>query len=292
MNLSGRKQRPESSLYRHICGAVAVLLSLALFLSIFYTVQGKPKEQEAEIIVFGDSVMGEVRDGTAVPAQLETLLGRRVYNTGFGGTCAARTEQGETLDFVWGTFSLVALAKAVEADDFGVQQSVVMRESNTEYFAEVIDGLERIDFSKVDIILIQQGLNDYHQGVPIENPENPCDEHTFLGALRVAVNSLKSRSPEARVVLVTPLFTWYTDERKKTCEAADYGGGVLEDYVNAEISLAGELGIEVIDLYHDFFPHEEWEDWKLYSRDGMHPNEAGREKMAQRIAEYLERNDD
>lgn len=292
MNLSGRKQRPEGSLYRYLCGAAAALLSMALFLSLFHTVQGKPKEREAAVVVFGDSVMGEVRDGTAVPAQLETLLGRRVYNAGFGGTCAARTEQGEPLDYIWGTFSLVELAKAVEAGDFGVQQSVVMRESNTEYFAEVIDGLEQIDFSDVEIVLIQQGLNDYHRGVLIEDPENPCDEHTFLGALRVAVHSLKSRNPEVRVMIVTPLFTWYTDERQKTCEAADYGGGVLEDYVNAEIALAEELGIEVIDLYHDFFPHEEWEDWRLYSRDGMHPNEAGREKMAGRIAEYIERKDD
>lgn len=288
MNLSDRKQKPEGSLYRHICGAVAALLSLVLFLSLFHTAQGKSKEQEAEIVVFGDSVMGEVRDGTAVPAQLETMLGKSVYNTGLGGTCAARTEQNTTLDYIGGTFSLVALAKAVEADDFGVQQSVVMRESNTEYFAEVIDGLEKLDFTKVDIILIQQGLNDYHGGVPIENPGDPYDEHTFLGALRVAVNSLKSRSPEARIVIVTPLFTWYTDEKRQdTCETEDYGGGVLEDYVNAEIAFAEDMGIEVIDLYHDFFPHDEWEDWKLYSRDGMHPNEAGREKMAGKIAEYL-----
>ncbi|MDE6641699.1 MAG: SGNH/GDSL hydrolase family protein [Acetatifactor sp.] len=287
MNLSGRKQKPEGSLYRHICGAAAALLSLALFLSLFHAAQGKPKEQEAEIVVFGDSIMGEVRDRTAVPAQLETMMGRRVYNSGLGGTCAARTEQNTTLDYIWGTFSLVALAKAVEADDFGVQQSVVMRESNTEYFAEVIDELEKIDFSKVDIFLIQQGLNDYHLGVPIENPGNPFDEHTFLGALRVAVNSLKSRNPEARVVIVTPLFTWYTDERQMTCETADYGGGVLEDYVNAEIAFAEDMGIEVIDMYHDFFPHDEWEDWELYSRDGMHPNEAGREKIARRIAEHL-----
>ncbi|MCM1190881.1 MAG: SGNH/GDSL hydrolase family protein [Butyrivibrio sp.] len=286
MNLSSRKQKPEAGPYRYICGAVAALLSLSLFLFILKTVQGHSGEQTVEIVVFGDSVFGEGRGGTAVPAQLETLSGRSVYNAAFGGTCAARLEQGKPLDYTRGTFSLVSLVKSVEADDFGVQQSVIMRESNAEYFEEVIDGLEKLDFSKVDIYIIQQGLNDYQQAVPIENPEDIYDEHTFLGALRVAVHSLKSRTPEARIVFVTPLFTWYT-AAGWTCET-DYGGGTLEDYVNAEISLAGELGVEVIDVYHDFFPHEEWEDWKLYSRDGMHPNEAGREKMARRIAEYLE----
>ncbi|MCM1056793.1 MAG: SGNH/GDSL hydrolase family protein [Firmicutes bacterium] len=289
MDLNDRKQKQESGgLYGYICGVVAALLSLLLFLFILKTVQGQPGEQKVQIVVFGDSVMGEVRDETAVPALLETLLGKSVFNAGFGGTCASRSEQGRTLDYTRGTFSLVALAKAVEADDFGVQQSVIMRESNTEYYAGVIDELEKLDFSGVDIYLIQHGLNDYQVGVPIDDPEDPYDEHSFLGALRVTVRALKSRSPEARIVLVSPLFTWYTDERQETCEAADHGGGVLEDYVNAELSLAGELGVEVLDIYHDFFPHEEWEDWKLYSRDGMHPNEAGREKMARRIAEYLE----
>ena len=52
---------------------------------------------------------------------------------------------------------------------------------------------------------------------------------------------------------------------------------------------AEELGLEIIDVYHDFFPHEEWESKDLYTRDGLHPNEAGREKIARRIAEVLSR---
>lgn len=286
MNLDSLKRSAKGNLYRYICGAVAALLSLVLFLHIFKAVQGHSERQEAEIVVFGDSIFGEVRDETAVPAQLETLLNRKVYNAAFGGTCAARIEQDKPLDYMRGTFSLAALVKAVEADDFGVQQSVIMRESNTVYYAETIDGLEKLDFSKVDIFLIEQGLNDYQAGVPIDNSDNPYDEHTFLGALRVAVNSLKKVDPEARIIIVTPVFAWYTSTRV-TCETADYGGGILEDYVNAEISLARELGIEVIDVYHDLFPHTKWEDWEVYSRDGMHLNEAGREKMAQRIAEHL-----
>jgi len=57
--------------------------------------------------------------------------------------------------------------------------------------------------------------------------------------------------------------------------------------VNAEIAAAEELGIEIIDIYHDLYPHEEWEDWMLYSVDGLHPNEAGRVLLAQVITDYF-----
>lgn len=286
MRTRERNKSREKNLSSYICAGCAVLLSIVLFLLIFGSVQGNPKQQEVKILVFGDSVLGEVRDGTGVPAQLETLLGEKVYNGALGGTCAARGVQDRQMDYTRGAFSLVALVKAVEADDFGVQRAAAVREINTDYFAEVIDGLSTIKLSGVDTFLIQQGINDYQQGIPIENPEDPYDEYTYLGALRTAVESLKKTAPGARIIFVTPLFTWYVAERT-TCETENFGGGFLEDYVNAEIALAGELDLEVIDLYHDFLPHEEWEDWRLYSKDGMHPNEAGREKMALKLAEYL-----
>ncbi len=265
---------------------VSALLFAALFLVSFRTREDSLERQPVDIVVFGDSVFGEIRDETAIPALLQEVLGKDVYNGAFGGTCAARIEEERRLDHTKDVYSLAELARAVYSGDFGVQQSVIMKESNTEYFAEVVDGLDGIDFAGVDIFVIQQGLNDYHAGVPIENAEAPYDDRTFLGALRTAVRALRKVNPEARIALLTPVYTWYRTPGL-TCEEADYGGGILEDYVKAELRLAEELDLEVIDVYHDFFPHATWEDWRLYSRDGLHPNEAGREMIVERIAEAL-----
>ena len=271
-----------------LCGIIAVVLFAVLFWVSFRPREKFIMRQPVEIVIFGDSVLSEVRDEKAVPAQLQKILGQNIYNGAFGGTCAARTEPKGRLDYTRGLFCLAELAKSVESGDFGVQQSIIMRESNTEYFGEVIDGLDAIDFTGVGTILIQQGLNDYHAGSPLEDPENPYDEHTFIGAVRAAVRSFRKVNPEVRIVIITPTYTWYT-LRGETCEEADNGGGILEDYVNAELRLAQELDLEVIDLYHDFYPHEQWEDWKLCSRDGLHPNETGLEMIIERIAEGLSR---
>jgi len=58
---------------------------------------------------------------------------------------------------------------------------------------------------------------------------------------------------------------------------------------NSEAGCAlGKQVMEFIDMYHDLYPHEEWEDWKRYTRDGMHLNEAGRRLMAEKIARELD----
>lgn len=269
-----------------LCGIAVAALFVVLLLVSFRPREKFIMRQPVDIVVFGDSVFGEVRDEQAVPARLQKVLGQNVYNGAFGGTCAARIESERRLDYTRELFCLAELAKSVESGDFGAQQSVIMRESNAEYFGDVIDGLDAIDFSGVETILIQQGLNDYHAGVPIEDPEASYDERTFMGAVRAAVKSFRRVNPEVRIIIITPAYTWYTMSGK-TCEEIDNGGGILEDYVNADLRLAEELNLEVIDVYHDFYPHEKWEDWKLCSRDGLHPNETGREMLAERIADRL-----
>ena len=266
---------------------VGMLLFVLLFPATFQDRGEGTGRYQVDIVAFGDSEFGEVRDGTAVPSLLQELTVRSVFNAGMWGTCLARLERDKRLDYAKGSLSMTGLAKAIWAGDFGVQRTARIRESMTEYFPEVVAGLAEVDFSRVEIVLIQQGLNDYHAGVPIENPEDPWDEYTFLGALRSSVYALRKANPDIRIVVVSPIYTWYT-AKGTTCQEEDQGGGVLEVYVEALERAAGELELEFIDMYHDLYPHEEWEDWKRYTRDGMHLNEAGRRLMAEKIARELD----
>ncbi len=266
--------------------ALAVLLFAAIFLSTFRS-RAHRGQQVVEMVCFGDSVFTDIGDMAAIPDRLAELLDVSCYNASMGGTCAARLEKERRLDSAKGSLSLVGLAKAVRSGDFGVQKSARIRDSNTELFPAIVEGLSELDFTQVEIVLIEKGLNDYHDGVPIDNPEDPYDAYSFLGALRSAVADLRKVNPQVRIVYITPTYAWYT-AWGLTCEEMDNGGGLLEDYVDAGLALAEELDIEAVDLYHDFFPHESWEDWELNMMDGLHPNEAGREKIARRIADALQ----
>lgn len=271
---------------RIVYGAVAALLLAMLAAFTLRDRSDRMDPSQVQIVVFGDSLCGMERDETSIPTQIGELMGMTVFNGAFGGTCVSRIDGEHRLDRYGDSLSLIGLTKAVATDDFGVQQSSKIRGNGTEYFEEAVDRLERIDFSAVELLLIMHGLNDYNSGVPIRNEEDPYDEYTFLGAFRSSLEYLQRANPKMRIVLVTPTYTWYLGI-EQTCEEYDAGYGVQEDYIRAEMELAQELGIEVIDVYHDVYTHENWGDWALYTIDGLHPNEDARSLLAGIIAEYL-----
>lgn len=245
--------------------------------------------QDYYMVVMGDSIMGQVKDGETIPAKLEALLGKKVYSGALGGTCMGRLGEDGGKSRMRDALSMVSFSKAIVSGDFRVQQGYRPEDSGTDYFPETIAGLAEIDFSKVEVLVIEHCVNDYHAGEVIYPEEDMYDEDTYVGALRSTVKLLQQAYPDLRIVLVTPTYTWYT-LLDITCEEYVRGGNILEDYVNAELAVAEELGLESIDLYHDVYPHETWEDWKIYSSDGLHPNEAGREMLAQIIADYFVQN--
>lgn len=267
-------------------GLMALALFAILAAATFRHRADRLEKQQVQIVTFGDSVFGMTRNDTSIPAQVGRYLGKTVFNGAFGGSCISRADDERLLSSAKDSVSLVGLTKAVAADDFGVQQTFRSRENGTYYFPDTVDQLETIDFSTVELVLIQHGINDYYSGVPIYNEMDPWDEYTFAGALRCSLAALRKVNPDMRIVLVTTTYTWFWTE-SLTCEEYDVGYGVQEDYIRAEMEVAEEFGVEVLDVYHDVFPHETWADLGLYTLDGIHPNEAGRELLAGIIADYL-----
>ncbi len=294
--MSGVKRVTENSRKQNRDKIIYGILALLLFGILFVLTNDRSEKQErttASIVMLGDSILGECRDETSIPAILSEMLSEKVFNGGLGGTSMGRLDGERRLAYTKDCLTMQALSQAIVADDFGPQQTVRIREHATQYFEETINELEKIDFESVDILFIGHGVNDYHSGAKIANEEDPYDVYTFIGALRSAVEALQERYPDLRIILLTPTYSWYVyyEDAEQTCENNDFGGGVLEDYVNAEIALAESLGVEVIDFYHDFYPHGQWSDWQLYTNDGLHPNEASRRRIAETIYAYLETNE-
>lgn len=244
------------------------------------------ERQAFQIVALGDSVFAYTRDETSIPARIGRELGMTVYNGALGGTCASRAHREDHLDHSLDSVSFGAIARAFSQGDFGVQKTVKSMEKGTAYYMDTIAGLSELDLAQAEVILVLYGNNDYFAGQPLDSEEDPEDEYTFGGALRSGLRRLRACNKDARIILVTPTYNWLPDQGQ-TCEEYTENGKFLEDYVLLEQQIGLEEQIEVLDLYHEFLPYDTWEDWKLYTLDGVHPNEAGRQLIADRIIQYL-----
>jgi lysophospholipase L1-like esterase len=267
--------------------AVLVIFCIILFYTTF-RLDAREQKERYDIICFGDSIIGQSRDETSITALLAQKTGMTVYNGAFGGTCFSRLDQTRSLFQDRDGLSFAAVSQAVAYEDFAFQQTIRITDNGTEYFEENIETLGHIDFAAADVFVVAYGVNDYHVGAPLMNPEDPYDPYTFAGAIRQSIKSLQTRYPKTRILLLTPTYRWITetDEADETGESHNTGYGNLLDYVTVEKEIAQAMNVELLDHY-DLYPHETYEDWRLYTIDGLHPNPPGRERIAQAIADYL-----
>lgn len=280
---------------KKILTVLPAVLLFAIILGVTLPGSGFWKEKERfPIVIFGDSIMGNVRDETSIPARLEQALSVPVLNGAFGGTCATRTNDSMQASFVSDNLCLSSLVEAAVYQDFGVIRSSVAygmkyKDINRQvlpYFEETAEQLEKTDFGSTQILILAYGTNDYTRASALDNPDNPYDRRTFGGSLRYSIELLQDKYPDMQIVLVTPIYCiLFSEDGTYDCTERDFGAGFLEEFADLELEIGQQYGLTVIDNYH----HSGIDrgNWEQYLEDGMHPNAAGRELLAKQMAEAL-----
>lgn len=267
---------------------------LAILAAAVVLYAGRPTGTDTyKIVCLGDSIIGNYKEDSAVE-HLSDRLKVPVLNGAFGGTAAAVRPDEIPRTCLNQTLSLAELADAIAWRDFAAQKAEVAygsayEEKNRQilgYFQETLEHLEKVDFTETEILLIEHGTNDYNSGTVLDNPENPYDSHTFGGALRHAIRVLRKQYPNLRIILITPSYCYFKgSDHQEDCMERDFGYGTLQAYVDLEIAIAEECGVEVIDNLRGLGIHKE--NREEYLEDGLHLNTAGRKLLADHVADYL-----
>lgn len=272
--------------------AVALLCAVVLVCICF---PGEKKPYQYDIVILGDSVVGNVWGEVSVDSVLAKRLDKTVFNGAFGGSCMSVPTQQ-----MWGSMSstewcMVKLAEAIAYEDWKSQETAMAyadsyKEVNLQvldYFAERMEVLSQIDFSQVEILLIEHGTNDYNNGRRLDNQMDLYDVTTFGGALRYSLKLLQEKYPDLRIVLMSPTYCALGKDKNQQCYNTSYGeGGTLDEYVELEKQIAKEFGVEWIDAYHE---SGIWEDTvDRYLKDALHPNMEGHALIGNLIADSLE----
>lgn len=229
---------------------------------------------------FGDSITGDFQPPVDYPSVIAKLTGMQVYNLGMGG-CRMSKHSDQYYD----AFSMYRLVDAVTTGNFTLQEAAVGHTAS--YTADRVAALKSIDWTKVDYITVMYGTNDIQGGVSLDNADDPKDTTTYLGASRYSLEALWSRYPHLRILLLTPIYR-YWDNEKVDSDQKMFGNKHFYEYGNALLQLAKDYKTPALDLYYTLGINKFNRGLYFPIGDGTHPNDLGRALLGEKITGKLQ----
>lgn len=154
------------------------------------------------------------------------------------------------------------------------------------YDLDFVSRVDAID-EDCDLVVVFGSTNDFgHGDAPIGNPEDRTQD-TFWGACHVLCEKLINRFPKIPVVFMSPL---HRIEEENPCGSSKPEPvGTLYEYVEILKTVARKYSIPVLDMMQvgGITPRIQIQR-ELYMPDGLHPNDAGHEKIAARLKGFLQ----
>lgn len=184
---------------------------------------------------------------------LERNTGAHCFGYGIGGTRIARQQKPESL-------------------------------ANDNWFGSRVDSM----IPDADIVIVFGGINDFCTGEALLGTQADRTEDTFCGALHVLMEKLINRYPSATIIFMTPMHGGHLEDDITYNSAGSPRFGNLQMYVDAVIEAAAYYSIPVLDMYRTggIIPRIEVVRQKFVP-DGIHPNDAGQARIAQRLQGFL-----
>ena len=222
-------------------------------------------EDKVKIVVFGDSIWADGRGADGISEQVMEQLDVEIYNCAIGGTAAALDGEIQSWD-TWNSRSfngmMYVATDIVSADELMPDDAA----------CEVI---KNVDFEEIDYVIVSYGLNDYFSDIPIY-PQEYYDLNSYVGALRHGIQKLREKYPNLEFIIASPTYCeWFKGERQFE----------LGEYVEAARSVAEEMDVHFLDMYHAF--NKDFDKKLEYLEDGVHLNEEGRWLYSRSVIDCL-----
>ena len=247
--------------------------------------EGREDDGETTILCLGNNPFADDHGNTGLAAMIASKTNATVYDCSFPDSSAACKYPIYNPQYTKDHFNFYYVVECFRNNEFTAISSIANDEADPRY-AESVEVMKTVDMDKVDIIVIMYDSTDYNVGTPSDNPDNPYDVTAFTGGLRTTINNIKSTWPYIRVFVMSPTYAQYMDEDGELHNGTitDLGNGTLNHYLVKEADAVMDCGVSFVDNYYGTINEDNYQE---YMKDHMRYNEAGREKLAERIADII-----
>ena len=228
------------------------------------------------IVNFGDSIFGNYKAPVDISSMIAAQTAATVHNVGFG-SC----QMSEHTTEKYNTFSMEKLADAITTGNYDLQDGIIASGTAPVAFKRCLATLKSIDFNSVDIITIAYGTNDFKNGKSLEEVRN---------AAQYSIETIQKKYPHIDIVLCIPVYRYWIDDAGNFVEDSstkEINGVKLTDYIKLYKEIGKEYGLVVIDNYNGSGITVANRADCFTGTDTTHPNEIGRQMIAENMAKEL-----
>lgn len=245
------------------------------------------RNYDMQIVILGDSIMDGDRTESGAADIISQQLNAKVYNMSMGGTTAALLPNEQYNFATWDSRCLLGVVNAIVGN------------INTDIFEGYAAGevLKTCDFDKTDYFIIEYGVNDFLTGqIPnsryLEGGDTLAVDstHTYTGALEDAINRLRTRFPDAGIMLIAPHYCQVFSGNTFIGDgySLDYGYGSLVTFARGAGYVADQFKEEGVIFFNAF------EDSGIdagtaddYLEDGIHMTPLGARVYAEKLSSII-----
>ncbi|WP_026523048.1 SGNH/GDSL hydrolase family protein [Butyrivibrio sp. VCB2001] len=246
------------------------------------------EDEIVRMVFFGDSQIANGRnDGSDIPNIMTTRIPNSVaYNLAIGGTTAT----------VEATTSDVSPDKLQSTSFLGMTYCYTGKADRNQVLANqqnILNIMNSIDPATVDYYFIEYGANDFFEGAPLDASIYASDgekAHALYNAMCMGINELKSVSPNAKFMIITPFYGIYVSD-DGTYIGDSYivsnGVGTLSDYAKKVVNVAEDTTSYYIDTMFREHTDLYLDTANEYLMDNLHLTLKGRQIFSRIFAHYV-----
>lgn len=238
---------------------------------------------QKKYVAFGDSI---TQFGN-YPQLCGKYIGANItYNFGVGGTHYAmwnNSPDGLSYD----AFSMYRLVDAIVSGDWSLQEAgatIIDGINGNAKHSELVTKMKAVDYSKVDIISLAFGTNDYGGNNILGTVDDNDQGITTLGSLNYVLEKMSINFPKAHLFVMLPLFRTWNNGTETSDTRLNANGLTLVQYHDGIKSCCEKNHIPFIDLYNEGINVQ---NHTTYLSDGCHLTKYGYEWLGRKLAGYL-----
>ncbi len=151
-----------------------------------------------------------------------------------------------------------------------------------------LDFISRVDNidADCDVVVVFGGTNDFGHGDAPFGKIGDTTPDTFCGAVATLASALIERFPTSTIVFMGPLHRTEEDDPCGSNKPSPVG--TLYEYADAMRAILRRYAIPFLDMLEvGIFTPKIPKMAELYMPDGLHPNDAGQRKIADRLEGFL-----